>query len=465
MDIRYQWSVCHIINMDVSQPCAYKTSCKVSYRHTYFVYFTGWVPHNNATRWAHYCICFLCLCVCGCAQLTGNQDPWSQDAGANKTPTGENHASTESKQAIPHYARLDRYSVVDTKPTTEQVEPLLGHITVSFGEHIRTIGDALFELLRGSGYRILYEDKQSCMLSKQLLFAREFPLALRSLGPITLKDALETIAGKAWSLRVSELKRTLSFYARQEYMEADNPVEAYVRTSAPTLSDRYAHEKFSIEFNTGEFHAPTEEGREILRQAAQSIQTLPATALARGHAHSSGHWATEGQALRRAKTVRDLLVAHGVDIGRIRLDVSVSNDNDPLLHKFNGTELLLFTRSAQNEPTNIANGLNCNLAQHASATRGSNSQATPIFTVQVGSLRKNIERLLSALGLRMGKWDLADGHYEYDWEIPHSYTIEMGTPDQALHAMLASYGIQPILNILDNSVDFVMRHKPVAGRP
>ena len=54
----------------------------------------------------------------------------------------------------------------------------------------------------------------------------------------------------------------------------------------------------------------------------------------------------------------------------------------------------------------------------------------------------------------MGHWGLSDGEYEYDWEVRHAYAIPAYNPDEALMALLGSYGIQPTLNLRDNSVDF-----------
>jgi type IV pili sensor histidine kinase/response regulator len=402
----------------------------------------------------------LCPLLNSCGFSTGEPI----DIFADQSTQSYEQPSGDAK-SLDHYIRTDRYRISDAEPDTGQVEPLLGYISVNFGEHIKTIGDAMFELLRGSGYRVLYEDKHACTLGEQLLFSREFPLALRALGPVTLKDALQTVAGKAWEIRVSELKRTLSFHARDEYLgDKDRSSISHNRTM-PVLADRDANERIVIEFNPGEFHALAREGMEILQRAVRRMQSLPATALVRGHAHSSGHWATQSQALRRAKTVRDLLIAHGVSASHIRLDTSVSNNNDPLLRKLSGVELLLFESTTPEKPLAGSSMLNCDTVSVTLHDEAGVSSTGPIFTVQAGSLRKNVERLLRELNMRMGKWDLADGDYEYDWEIPHSYTIEVSTPDQAMHSMLSSYGIQPVLNLLDNSMDFVMHHKPVRGRP
>lgn len=402
-----------------------------------------------------YC-CLLSFTIYGCSTVSHDGKQIAQD---DLTNNALNADQTDDKAR--DYLRVGRYLIKDAEPSPEQKEPLLAYISINLGEHIYTIGDALFELLRGSGYRILYKDVRACQLSSRLLFDRELPLALRTLGPMTLLDALETVVGKAWQLEISELGRTLSFHTHEKY--ADDKEYAHLLSSrSKAESNGPARDRFTITFNTGEFHAPMGSALQLLKKAAKRITSLSATVLIRGHAHSSGHWATESQALRRAKTVRDILIKHGVNARKLRLETSVSNNNDPLLQTLTGVELFLYTHTvAKSTQTR----LNCASIPQQVTKKTKFKDAAPVFTVEAGSLRKNVERLLKSLNLRMGKWDLADGRYEYDWEIPHSYTITMNSPDQTMRSLLASYGIQPILNLLDSSVDFVMHHKPVSGRP
>lgn len=382
--------------------------------------------------------------------------------GDSSGTTGDFYSAQDKSR---RYVRTDRYKLTNTEPAAEQIEPLLTHISISFGEHIKTIGHALFELLRGSGYQILYTDTYACKLSAGLLFNRELPLALRTLGPVTLGSALETLIGKAWEVRVSELGRTLAFYVREEYADVVS-AQDIDRTASASPQVNHAHSRFSITFDTGAFHVLSDSAHGVIMKAAARIKKMNATVLVRGHAHSSGHWATESQALRRAKTVRETLLRAGVDAGVMRLDTSVSNNNDPLRQLLNGVELFLYVPTSGHVPVSTISQLDCASTHNQPVAKNGQSATGPaVFTVHSGSLRRNIERLLRVLGLRMGKWDLADGRYEYDWEIPHGYTIPVTTPDQAMRSLLSSYGIQPILNLLDNSVDFVMYHKPVPGRP
>jgi conjugative transfer region protein (TIGR03748 family) len=104
------------------------------------------------------------------------------------------------------YVRTDNYTLVsiDTKP--EQINPLLSITTINFSQNIFTIGQAINELLRGSGYTWL-----SAQNDNDALGELELPNVVREIGPVRLRDALITVAGVAWELEVNEVNRTLWF--------------------------------------------------------------------------------------------------------------------------------------------------------------------------------------------------------------------------------------------------------------
>ncbi len=106
------------------------------------------------------------------------------------------------------YARTDRYTLAKVEARSDQKTPLTTVVTLSFGAEIKTVGEAITELLQGSGYQWVVSANEQ---GDQLLNTLTLPAIARTLGPIRLEDALTTIAGKAWTLRVDELHRTVSF--------------------------------------------------------------------------------------------------------------------------------------------------------------------------------------------------------------------------------------------------------------
>lgn len=105
--------------------------------------------------------------------------------------------------------RTDRYTMVSLEPLPEQLSPMLAVVNIQFSEKVQTVGDAIFELLAGSGYRWDVSAAENHRLMDLPL-----PIVSRALGPIRLRDALVTLAGESWELKVDELTRVISFDIR-----------------------------------------------------------------------------------------------------------------------------------------------------------------------------------------------------------------------------------------------------------
>lgn len=118
--------------------------------------------------------------------------------------------------ATSHETRVGRYQSIAAGPEAVQVDLLSAVITHRFDEEIRTVGEAVENLLEGSGYRLL-----SARLAESYrvhLFAMPLPDVQRQLGPITRRDALELLSGEAFRLVVDPVYRLVSF----KLIEADS---------------------------------------------------------------------------------------------------------------------------------------------------------------------------------------------------------------------------------------------------
>ncbi|PUA30440.1 MAG: hypothetical protein B0W54_08085 [Cellvibrio sp. 79] len=102
--------------------------------------------------------------------------------------------------------RTDRYTLVTAEARDDQKAPLKSIVNLSLGKDVFSVGDALREVLKGSGYRWQSPDGQD-----QLLNTLPLPSVIRELGPVSLGDALQTIAGEAWQLRSDTLHRVIWF--------------------------------------------------------------------------------------------------------------------------------------------------------------------------------------------------------------------------------------------------------------
>jgi type IV pili sensor histidine kinase/response regulator len=135
----------------------------------------------------------------GCATTTV---PFVPDTIEEVTPAPK----PETPDLIP-VVRYGRYTLVELAPTAAQRDLLLQVVDVVLPEDARaTVGDGLRHVLKRSGYQL-------CETAHAVidLYALPLPAAHLRLGPLTLRDALLTLAGPAWDLQVDDRTRQVCF--------------------------------------------------------------------------------------------------------------------------------------------------------------------------------------------------------------------------------------------------------------
>lgn len=146
----------------------------------------------------------------GCATTTA---PHSPDAIEEASPA----PAPEAPQFIP-VVRYGRYTLVELAPMAAQRDLLLQTVDVSMpGDARATVGDGLRHVLKRSGYQL-------CETAHAVveLYALPLPAAHLNLGPMTLRDALLTLAGPAWELHANDRTRQVCF--EQVHGDATAPV-------------------------------------------------------------------------------------------------------------------------------------------------------------------------------------------------------------------------------------------------
>ncbi|POR69935.1 PilL N-terminal domain-containing protein [Pseudomonas syringae] len=135
----------------------------------------------------------------GCATTTAPPAPDSiEEVSATPEP--------ETPEYIP-VVRYGRYTLVELAPTAAQRDLLLQTIDVSTPEYARaTVGDGLRHVLKRSGYGLC----QTAHVVSEL-YALPLPAAHLHLGPMTLRDALLTLAGPVWKLHADDRARQICF--------------------------------------------------------------------------------------------------------------------------------------------------------------------------------------------------------------------------------------------------------------
>ena len=106
-------------------------------------------------------------------------------------------------------AQVGRYSVIAAVPTKAQTDLLATTLTIRFPERIQTLGESVRYLLQRSGYRLA--KIESIGPDTVNLFGLPLPAVHRSLGPMTLRDALKTLAGPAFNLVQDPIHRLVTF--------------------------------------------------------------------------------------------------------------------------------------------------------------------------------------------------------------------------------------------------------------
>lgn len=141
---------------------------------------------------------------------------WSVLAGgcatATTSPKSEavHEFAGEREPAKPEFipvVRYGRYTLVELAPMAAQRDLLLQTIDVSMPEDVRaTVGDGLRHVLKRSGYELC----QSAQVAIEL-YALPLPAAHLHLGPMTVRDALLTLAGPSWELHADDRTRQICF--------------------------------------------------------------------------------------------------------------------------------------------------------------------------------------------------------------------------------------------------------------
>ncbi len=121
------------------------------------------------------------------------------------------HGSLQSNDSL----MVDRYVSVSTKPSDIQTDLLSVLVTFRFGTDVQTVGAAMQQLLINSGYRLA--DLRTADPDLPILLDAQLPQVHRSIGPISLRDALTTLAGSSWVMVTDPVHRLISFDLKSIY--------------------------------------------------------------------------------------------------------------------------------------------------------------------------------------------------------------------------------------------------------
>ena len=131
--------------------------------------------------------------------------------------------------------RYGRYTLVNTAPETEQRDLMAQIIDVNIPANMKpTVRDAMQYVVNRSGYSLCGPDQGHV----NILFTRPLPAAQYKLGPMSLRNTLQVLAGPAWQVKVDEVMRSVCFVLRPGYQlpEGQRYAAAPAAVSKPITS-------------------------------------------------------------------------------------------------------------------------------------------------------------------------------------------------------------------------------------
>lgn len=115
--------------------------------------------------------------------------------------------------------QINRYATVDNKPLAAQINPLLAIQQVHFSQDIKTVGQAITYWLSYSGFSLAPIDKQP--MSLQAVMRQPLPQIDRNLGPLSVQDGLEVLAGQhVFTLIHDPMLREVNFKLKPAFAPA-----------------------------------------------------------------------------------------------------------------------------------------------------------------------------------------------------------------------------------------------------
>ncbi len=115
--------------------------------------------------------------------------------------------------------RYGRYTLVSTLPESGQRDLMAQIIDVSIPAHMKpNLRDAMQYVMDRSGYSLCSADSGHV----NILYTRPLPAAQYKLGPMTLRNTLQVLAGPAWQVKVDEVNRQVCYVLRPGYQLPDS---------------------------------------------------------------------------------------------------------------------------------------------------------------------------------------------------------------------------------------------------
>lgn len=161
------------------------------------------------------------LALAGCATNTPQVEPMALNAG---------YKPSTPASIAPSQTHYDRYTIISTRPKPDQLQLLDQIIDLRIPDTLNpSVQQAMTYALRHSGYQLC-----SAGGNVSALFAHPLPASQYRLGPISVRDAIQMLAGPAWEMQVDELARRICFSVHPAYQRPAPLIPSAQTIAAPS---------------------------------------------------------------------------------------------------------------------------------------------------------------------------------------------------------------------------------------
>ncbi|MBK3447606.1 PFGI-1 class ICE element type IV pilus protein PilL2 [Pseudomonas haemolytica] len=179
----------------------------------------------------HFTTLSLLALVASCATHTPQTPKPAFDSSRNPdmlTPDLYPSGAVPEKEPVVRYGR---YTLVSTLPDSGQRDLMAQIIDISIPANMQpNVRDAMQYVVDRSGYTLCSPDTGHV----NILYTRPLPAAQYKLGPMTLRNTLQVLAGPAWQVKVDEVNRQVCYVLRPGYQLPDSsrPVPTQVAAAS-----------------------------------------------------------------------------------------------------------------------------------------------------------------------------------------------------------------------------------------
>jgi conjugative transfer region protein (TIGR03748 family) len=177
----------------------------------------------------HFTTLSLLALVASCATHTPQTPKPAFDSSRNPdmlTPDLYPSGAVPEKEPVVRYGR---YTLVSTLPDSGQRDLMAQIIDISIPANMNpNVRDAMQYVVDRSGYTLCSPDTGHV----NILYTRPLPAAQYKLGPMTLRNTLQVLAGPAWQVKVDEVNRQVCYVLRPGYQLPDSSRPAPTQVAA-----------------------------------------------------------------------------------------------------------------------------------------------------------------------------------------------------------------------------------------